>query len=290
MAEAGKRTRAGQEVRMVDIPLDAGQGMGGLEETHGAESPGAFVEQLTRACATHYGTAGRALIEWAAAHFGELPGQLREQIERHRDDFTPAHAAEQVRRVATRFALVAAAGELASGAGLTGWRQGEAAAAARACFNAWLAARGHVENGEEVAMLAQARAFLEKNGDALFTWTHRADDDHRPNTALRCGFRRLVNKDGEPIKWDAALEWAERGASREERTTAHGQVEYLVFPEAFKREVCKGFDSQAMARVLRAAGVLKHEKDRLTNKVRIPTLGGKPVAMFHITSAIHDIG
>ena len=288
MAEAGKRTRAGQEVRMVDIPLDAGQGMGGLEQTHGAESPGAFVEQLTRACATHYGTAGRALIEWAAAHFGELPGQLREQIERHRDDFTPAHAAEQVRRVATRFALVAAAGELASGAGLTGWRQGEAAAAARACFNAWLAARGHVENGEEVAMLAQVRAFLEKNGDALFTWTHRAADDHRPNTALRAGFKRLVNKDGEPIKWDGAQEWAEKGVFREDRAASFAQVEYLVLPEAFKRDVCKGFDSQAVAKGLRAAGVLIHQKDRLLNKVRLPTMGENPVSVFHISGRIFE--
>ncbi|MBN8505325.1 MAG: DUF927 domain-containing protein [Burkholderiales bacterium] len=288
MAEAGKRTRAGQEVRMVDIPLDAGLGMGGLEQIHGAESPGAFVEQLTRACATHYGTAGRALIEWAAAHFGELPGQLREQIERHRDDFTPAHAAEQVRRVATRFALVAAAGELASGAGLTGWRQGEAAAAARACFNAWLAARGHVENGEEVAMLRQVRHFLEKNGELLFKPLHRTTDDRAPNTPMRCGFRRLVNKDGEPIKQDAAQSWAEEGVNREDRAAAHSNVEFLVLPEAFGREVCKGFDPQAVARVLRAAGVLITEKDRLTNKVRIPGLSLKPVRVFHITSAIFE--
>lgn len=288
MAEAGKRTRAGQEVRMVDIPLDAGLGMGGLEQTHGAESPGAFVEQLTRSAATHYGTAGRALIEWAAAHFAELPGQLREQIERHRDDFTPTHAAEQVRRVATRFALVAAAGELASGAGITGWRKGEAAEAAWLCFNAWLAARGHADNGEEVAMLAQVRAFLEKNGDALFTWTHRAADDHRPNTALRCGFKRLVNKDGEPIKWDGAQEWAEKGVHREDRAAAHAQVEYMVLPEAFKREVCKGFEAQAVAKVLRSAGVLITQKDRLTNKVRIPTMGEGTVSVYHVSGRIFE--
>jgi putative DNA primase/helicase len=289
MAEAGKRTRAGQEVRMVDIPLDAGLGMGGLENTHGAESPGAFVERITRAAATHYGTAGRVLIEWAAEHFAELPALLRQQIDHHRDDFTPTHAAEQVRRVAMRFALVAAAGELASGAGITGWAKGEAAAAARSCFNAWLAARGHVENGEEVAMLRQVAAFLEKNGDALFTWLQRAADDHRPNTALRAGFKRLVDKNGEPIKWDGAQEWAEKGIHREDRAAAHGRVEYLVLPEAFKREVCKGFEAQAVAKVLRAAGVLITQKDRLTNKVRIPTMGENPISVFHITGKLFEL-
>ena len=38
MAEAGKRTRAGMEVRMLDVPLDAGAGMGGIEALHGHES------------------------------------------------------------------------------------------------------------------------------------------------------------------------------------------------------------------------------------------------------------
>lgn len=288
MAEAGKRARAGQEVRMVDIPLDAGVGMGGLEQLHGAESAGAFVDQVTRAAASYYGTAGRALIEWAAAHHATLPEQLREQIERHRDGFTPEHAAEQVRRVATRFALVAAAGELASAAGVTGWAKGEASSAARACFNAWLAARGHLDNGEEVAMLRQVRAYLEKNGDALFTWTHRAADDHRPNTALRAGFKRLVNKAGEPIKFDGAQEWAEKGLGPEDRAAAHAQVEYLVLPEAFRREVCKGFDAQAVAKVLRAADVLVTQKDRLTNKVRIPTMGEGTVSVYHVRGRIFE--
>ncbi len=286
MAEAGKRARAGQEVRMVDIPLDAGAGMGGLEHLHGAESPGAFVEQLTRNAAQVYGTAGRALIEWAADNFSGLAVQLRELIELHRDNFTPSHAAEQVRRVATRFALVAAAGELATQAGVTGWPEGTAASAARACFNAWLAARGHLDNGEEVAQLAQVRAFLETNGDALFTWTHRASDDHRPNTALRAGFKRLVDKEGHPIKFDGATEYVEKGVARGERGADYAQVEYLILPEAFKRTVCKGWDAAAVAKVLRAAGHLVTQKDRLTNKVRIPTMGEGTVSVYHVRGSI----
>jgi putative DNA primase/helicase len=123
----------------------------------------------------------------------------------------------------------------------------------------------------------------------LFTWTHRAADDHRPNTALRAGFKRLVNKDGEPIKWDGAQEWAEKGVFREDRAASFAQVEYLVLPEAFKRDVCKGFDSQAVAKVLRAAGVLIHQKDRLLNKVRLPTMGENPVSVFHISGRIFEL-
>jgi uncharacterized protein (DUF927 family) len=45
MAEIGRRSKAGQEVRLVDIPADAGAGWGAFEELHGAPSPGAFAEE-----------------------------------------------------------------------------------------------------------------------------------------------------------------------------------------------------------------------------------------------------
>jgi hypothetical protein len=38
MAEGMKRTRTGQEVRMADIPADAGPGLGAFENLHGIES------------------------------------------------------------------------------------------------------------------------------------------------------------------------------------------------------------------------------------------------------------
>jgi putative DNA primase/helicase len=56
--------------------------------------------------------------------------------------------------VGARFALVGAAGEMATEAGLTGWPTGESERAARACFNAWLAARGGIGNGEVVGHAA----------------------------------------------------------------------------------------------------------------------------------------
>jgi putative DNA primase/helicase len=170
MAEAGKRTRAGMEVRMLDIPLDAGQGMGGLEVLHGMDGPGALADALVGDAARFYGTAGRAWLEWCCDHHGELPELLQGLVERYRDDLVPEAAAEQVRRAGTRFALVAAAGELATRAGVTGWPEGEAMQAVRQCFNAWLGARGHMENGEESAMLRQVRQFLEANGEGRFAW------------------------------------------------------------------------------------------------------------------------
>lgn len=284
MAEAGKRTQAGMEVRMVDVPLDAGAGMGGLEELHGHDGPAALAEAVTAAAARYYGTAGRAWLEWACEHHAELPAQLQALTDRQRAAIVPEAASEQVRRVGARFALVAAAGELATAAGITGWQAGHASWAARQCFNAWLAARGHMDNGEEAAMLRQVRAWLEKNGDALFVWMHRALDDHKPATALRAGFKRLVDADGKPLKVDAATDYVEKRTAADWMEGDVKLVEFLVLPEAFKREACKGLEPAAVAKLLRDRGHLVHEPGRLTIKQRLPGMGKAWV--YHVRPSI----
>lgn len=282
MEEAGRRVMAGQEVRMVDIPLDAGAGMGGLECIHDHDSPAALADAVTGAAARSYGTAGQVWLEWLAAHFATLGQQVAPLLERARWQMVPELASEQVRRVGTRFALVAAAGELAIQAGVLPWATGSAIDAARHCFNAWLGARGHTENFEQAAMLRQVRAYLETHGDALFTWMHRAHDDHRQNTPYRAGFKRWVDEEGEPIKVDAATDYVEKRSDWSER--AHALTEFLVLPEAFKREVCKGFDPAVVAELLRSRGHLRHQSDRFTNKHRLPGMG--PATVYQIKPSI----
>lgn len=284
MAEAGKRAQAGMEVRMVDVPLDAGAGMGGLEELHDAASPAELADAITAAAARTYGTAGRAWLEWACARHAEMPDRLQALIDRYRAELVPESASEQVRRVGSRFALVAAAGELATETGITGWAGQHALWAVHHCFSAWLAARGHLNNGEEAAMLGQVRAWLEKNGDALLTWLHRAHDDHKPATPLRAGFKRLVGEDGKPLKIDAATEYVDKLSAAESTERRTALVEYLVLPEAFRRDVCKGVESAAVAKLLRRRGHLVHEGDRLTTKHRLPGMGKVPC--FHIKPSI----
>ncbi|MEO3715806.1 DUF927 domain-containing protein [Roseateles flavus] len=284
MRQAGKEMRAGQEVRFVDIPLDAGAGMGGLECLHGFDTAQALAEGITHRAAQHYGTAGRAWVQWLAERFAALPAELGAQIERNKGDMVPESAAQQVFRVGNRFAVVAVAGELATQAGITGWQVGEAAAAVRACFNAWLSARGHMDNGEEAAMLRQVRLWLEANGDARFTWSHRAMDDHRGNTPYRAGFKRSVDVSGKPVKFDAATDYIERRTSSESSERQAAEVEYMVLPEVFRQEVAKGFDPGTLAAMLKRRGHLIHEKDRTTNKQRLPGIGLAPV--YHIKPSI----
>ena len=285
MAEAGKRTRAGQEVRMLDVPLDAGRGMGGIEELHGRDGPAQLAEEIGKAAARHYGTAGRAWLEWAAANHSVLTERLQGLIASHLGQLVPEASSQQVRRAGNRFALVAAAGELATQAGITSWPAGEALRAVRQCFNAWLASRGHLDNGEDAAMLRQVRQFVELNGEGRFTWWHRAMDDHTPKTLNRAGFRRLIGSDGKPIKSDTdhQREYGDR------MSTADGeaaQVDFFVLREVFVREVCKGFDADAVAKLLQRRGHLKHDVGRLSTKPRLPGMGN--VWCYHIKPSVFE--
>ena len=274
VAEAGKSLRAGQEVRMVDVPLDAGANMGGLEHLHDHEGPAQFAEAVVRAAAQVYGCAGRAWLQWCVEHYAVLSTRLDEQLQRQRDAMVPEAAAGQVRTVGSRFALLAAAGELATEAGITGWPAGEAARGVRRCFEAWLAKRGHLGNAEEWKRLNMVKACLEKHGESSFTWVQRALDDHGPRTMMRLGFRRLINDQGEPLSYSAADEYLDSKTTDEARQKVLAYTEYLILPEVFKREVCRGEDFEAVAKVLRDRGHLKHEPGRFTSRQRLPGISG----------------
>jgi putative DNA primase/helicase len=273
MAEGMKRIKVGQETRMADIPADAGAGMGAFENLHGHEGGSAFARHVTGQAASVYGAPGRAWLEWLTTNADTLKARIREASAALAGQIVPEAASGQVERVGARFALVGAAGELATAAGLTGWPKGESVRAARACFNAWLAARGGIGNGEVVAMLRQVRRFLETHAEGRFAMWHRSADDHAPKTLMRAGVRRMLGGDGRPVKTDAdhQREYGERMPALLGESVS---FEYFILAETFKGEVCQGFDHQAVARVLLEHECLvTKEPGRLSVSERLPGIG-----------------
>ncbi len=273
MAEGMKRARTGQEVRMADIPADAGRGMGAFENLHGHEGGAAFARHITAQAGSVYGATGRAWLQYLTENADGLKARIRQAADRLASRIVPEAASGQVERVGARFALVGAAGEMATAAGLTGWPSGEAEKAARECFNAWLAARGGIGNGEVSAMLRQVRRFLEAHGEGRFTWWHRAADDHNSKTLHRAGMRRMLNEHGDPIKTNSE-HLSEYGDKMPAAMGEKVSVEYFVLSEVFKSELCQGFDPQAVARVLLEHGCLTvKEPGRFNVTERLPGMG-----------------
>jgi len=287
MAEGMKRARTGQEVRMADIAADAGAGMGAFECIHDFAGPAAFASHLTREAQACYGAPGRAFIEWACEHTDTLAKRARNATAALARQWVPEGASGQVERVGARFALVGVAGELATEAGLTGWPVGESERGARACFDAWLAARGGAGNGEVQAMLRAVRRFLEVHGEGRFTWWHRAADDHNPKTLQRAGYRRLVDSDGKPVKSNSDHQ-TKFGEHMDAAIGEEVSVEYFVMAETFRGEVCQGFDHRAVCTVLLQHGCLAADPSRqYDTRQRLPGLGLS--WCYRITPTIFDL-
>ncbi len=243
MSEANKRTRAGQELRMIDLPAEAGAGLGIFEELHGQASGGALSQHLTRTAETTFGTVGRAWLEHLTGNTEGLARTLRERMDATEAKLVPESAAGQVQRVGRRFALVAVVGELATEAGLTGWPTGAATAAVRRCMNAWIEARpAGIGLAEDTQMLRQMRGWFGLHGDARFTDWGRADDDHAPKTMNRAGWRKAVKTS---TGLDELIGW-----------------EWYVLPDVFRTEACKGFNERTALRLLKDRGHLHTEGKR----------------------------
>jgi putative DNA primase/helicase len=100
----------------------------------GLRGGSAFARHITGQAASVYGAPGRAWLEWLTTNADTLKARIRETSATLAAQIVPEGASGQVERVGARFALVGAAGELATAAGLTGWPVGESERAARACF------------------------------------------------------------------------------------------------------------------------------------------------------------
>lgn len=241
LAENGMKSRGGQEVRFVGLPVDKAM----LTDLHGLPSAGAVVNRLKELSEQHYGHAGRAFLHYLIREMPTLMEQLRPSLDSLVGRFCPADADGQVRRVAQRFALCAVAGEVARQAAVLP-DCFQAVTCAEHCFADWLAARGGAGASEDAAILAAVRLFIEQHGASRFQ-----DMDTNATTCIgRVGFRQ-------------------KGMD--------GRTEYLILPESFGAEVVKGYSVRRAARVLADAGWLRRSDDKSSAVRTLPELGKKRV-------------
>jgi uncharacterized protein (DUF927 family) len=268
--EGGKRHKAGQAARMVEFPADAGAGIGAFQKLPDGVQAAEFARQIKEAAARYRGT---ALDEFLTRIVADA--DIAEVAREMRGVWLKTHVEEnsdgQVRRIAGRFAIVAAAGELATKFNILPWPEGSASAAAAECFRAAVKARGGKGALEIERGIDQVRAFLAAHGASRFEnpkdyeskqWTDahgtkHTKDPQPPKTFNRAGWREL-NGD----EWDY----------------------FILFP-VWRNEVCQGFNSRAIAQALRERGLLRADDlNRLTRQKRGP--GGDGARVYHVFGRI----
>ena len=184
---------------------------------------------------------GRAFVEWMAERREEAAARLRHAI-RDMRDLLPPEASGQVRREASRFALIGEALELATDAGLTGWEAGEGKAAVTGCMAEWLDRYG-LGNREDVLILEQMEGWFALHARGRFINWGGASSDSEPAMKDCAGYFRRLS----------------------------GELQWLVFPSVFVNEIATGFDRSVAADVATKAGMLKRGGDgKATSMHRTP--------------------
>jgi putative DNA primase/helicase len=223
--------------------------MGIFENLHGYESGALFSKVLMENTQKYYGTGVIRFLETIAVptQWEENTQFLKSLIKSFLEKYLPKDSSGQVSRVCERFALIAAAGELASLYGVTGWRANEAEESAARCFKDWLEQRGTNGNHERSVIIAQFKKFFEIHGESRFTeFNNEKDSLSALRTSNRAGFKRKVA----------------------------GYYEYYLFSEIYRSEIFSDFDSRSAAKILAEEGLIEPENDKnLANRVCLPGLG-----------------
>ena len=239
MAQAGQKTNAGIEVRVAHIDADAGKGLKTFDSLVLADTSEAQADKINELSHAYYGSAGIAWLEHitsdktaTTANAGQLVSDFMSQY----SDLTA-----QAHRVAKRFAIVGAAGELATQAGITGWQVGQATKAVMTCLDNWLDNYGRDGEHEQRQIIDHIKAFIEQHGSSRFQPCHiHTYQDFEPKINNRAGYHN------------------------------YDTGEYYFSTSTFD-EVCAPFNKSKVLQVLDDAGLLNvTESDRKTCKVPLP--------------------
>ena len=238
MASVGKNIKAGQQVRVIDLQADAGMDMGIFEQTYD-QKPAEFADYLKQQSEGCYGCISYDWLNELVNRQNEVSPFYHEIRNRFNHDI-PKEADGQVMRVANKFALLAAAGELAIKWNILDWQTDSCFYSCRKLFFKWLDSRGGVNSGEDLQAIERVRSFIQQYASSRFAVL---------KTGWSCEVQNCVGV------IDARPEY-----STEEV--------YCFYAKGW-REVLNGLNASRAARALANAGYLLTDTDKLQKKVKL---------------------
>ncbi|EBZ5128144.1 DUF927 domain-containing protein [Escherichia coli] len=243
IATSGRKTKAGQLVRLLNIPLSK------AVRFHDYQNGKQHADALKDAYQHHHGAAGREWIKWLADHQQQAIKTVRDCESRWRSLIPPDYG-EQVHRVAARFAILEAA--LLLGEVVTGWDAQTCRDAIQHSYNAWLREFG-TGNKEHQQIIEQTEAFLNAYGLSRFAPFPYSPAD-LPIKDL-AGYRQRGEHDESPMI-------------------------FYTFPATFEKEIACGFNAKQFAEVLKKAGMLTPPNSGRGYQRKSPRIQGRQINVY----------
>jgi len=255
LRKAKEETKAGQDVRIIDIPCPE-EGM--FKDFHEFSSGKEFAENLTKQARLHCGWPIRVFLEKLCSELTSNKEHFESKLHTLKKewlDLAQTRGAKydpQVLRVADRFAIVAVAGELVIEWGILPWKKNHASYSALELFTSWLKERGHTGAAESFRGIENILNFISEKGGACFDapWE---DDPGKVN---------------------------ERYGSKKKNDM--GDWDYYFTREGFKK-ACGDINHKQVARACLEAGLL--EVDSKGNDTRNERIKGHGMARHYVFHA-----
>jgi putative DNA primase/helicase len=251
--------KAGQSVRMLDVPVHAQHGL--FDNLHQYAGGRQFAEALVDNCAKYYGHAASRFIKSLINKRSTL--DLQAGFTRIHQEFGNNLSAQES-RVARVFTLVAMAGELAIEWDIVPWRTGDVTNAAIRVFGYWKNAQpSSAKSREHAQALKRVNDFIDTHGSSRFldiTW--------------KAGIDRFGNVEKEPAVKDRAGYYEDVGGSR-----------IFLFTSAGLRQAIHGLDFGRALRALEEAGAfyIQGTGGEKAKKRNVPD--GRDTKLYHIDPA-----
>lgn len=221
MASVGRKTMAGQEIRLINIEADAGRGYGIFDTIHESPDSSHFADSFDLMTQEHTGHAGPEFVRYIIENREECKVDIRDLSDIFFEANGVSDEVGQVQRVAKRFALVAAAGEIATKIGITGWEEHEALRSAGILYKQWRS-----------------------------NWTVSGGREHEEAIELVRGFLQVHKA---RFIRDSFVPQNCVGYARDS--------EFWIFPKVFSSEVCSDIRLSTVTQALLDAGFLVPEKN-----------------------------
>lgn len=162
--ELGKyKAMAGQMVRVIDLPIDGLETENTFQELHGLPDGARLSELLRNNACRFYGSPFRSFMTVLCADLEANVAILKREMNAFVSEYCPVDASGQVMRVAQKFSLPAAVGELAISFGVLPFEPGASKKAAGEWFKIWLNRREGHGNTEIIKAIQRLQDHLSVN-------------------------------------------------------------------------------------------------------------------------------
>lgn len=211
---SGKTTKAGQNIRLLDIPIFGEYGC--FDNLHDKLSGSELSSYLATESMKNYGIAGVSWIENLILDDQDFESLLADVINvliKKSNDANLGNLSSQDERVIKFFSVVALAGELATNYNITGWKKGNSMQSAFMCFKQWKVNNGFsIGDIEETQVCQLISNYVDKHGNSRFQWLNitssQQDNEKIYNQA---GYKKMVNDQTVYLFNDSAIKEALSG-------------------------------------------------------------------------------